>query len=32
MFAEAEVIAGAALIAFIVTYVTAHVLDRWRRY
>jgi hypothetical protein len=32
MFAEAEVVAAAAMIAFVVTVVTAHVLDRWWRY
>jgi hypothetical protein len=32
MLAEAEVVAVAALIAFVVTVVTAHVLDRWSRY
>jgi hypothetical protein len=32
MLAEAKVVAAAALIAFVVTFVTAHVLDRWRRY
>jgi hypothetical protein len=32
MLAEAEVVAAAALIAFVVTFVTAHVLDRWWRY
>jgi hypothetical protein len=31
MLAEAEVVA-AALIAFVVTFVTARVLDRWWRY
>ena len=30
--AKAEVVAAAALIAFVVTVVTAHVLDRWWRY
>jgi hypothetical protein len=32
MLAEAKVVATAALIAFVVTFVTAHVLDRWWRY
>ena len=32
MLTKAEVVAAAALIAFIVTFVTAHVLDRWGRY
>jgi hypothetical protein len=31
MRAEAEVVAAAAPIAFIVTFVTAYVLDRWWR-
>jgi hypothetical protein len=32
MLFHAEVIVAAALIAFIVTLVTARVLDRWDRY
>jgi hypothetical protein len=32
MLAEAEVVAAAALVASMVTIVTAHVLDRWRRH
>jgi hypothetical protein len=32
MLAKVEVVAAAALIAFVVTVVTAHVLDRWWRY
>jgi hypothetical protein len=32
MLFEAEVVAAAALIAFIVTLVTARVIDRWDRY
>jgi hypothetical protein len=32
MLADAEVVVVAALIALIVTFVTAYVFDRWRRY
>jgi hypothetical protein len=32
MLFRAEVVVAAALIAFIVTLVTARVLDRWGRY
>jgi hypothetical protein len=32
MLFKAEVVVAAALIAFIVTLVTARVLDRWGRY
>ena len=31
MITEGEVVVAAALIAFIVTFVTVDVLDRWRR-
>jgi hypothetical protein len=32
MIAEAEVVAAAALIAYIVTFFAVRILDRWRRY
>jgi hypothetical protein len=32
MLAKAEVVIVAALIAYIVTFVTARIPDRWRRY
>jgi hypothetical protein len=32
MITEPEVVAAAALIAFVATFVTAQVLARWRRY
>jgi hypothetical protein len=32
MLAKAEVVVAAAVIAYVVTFVTARIIDRWRRY